>query len=261
MDKIEPIQISEMSLNVSDIRKLNEMVRLGGVAGLRFQQKETSTDFFNEITKEVGECFKWKTEFGDGFFREHREDCSAIEHLPVTGAETLLIPWHISGIHEREAHAGVFWRMDKFSAPAGSGKTGFFDCEYLCEIISPKWKELLSSARIVHLSGEHTEPRNAIEINPLTGNETIRIRIDSDRHEERLFSVDGREPTEKEQSIFRQISIWAFFNAYSNTGQQKFWEWEEGDIVVVDLFRMAYSVFGGFQIGQRVAVGRWALYG
>lgn len=260
MNIIEPKQTLEAHGVGPNFVNIADAVRIHGVVGLRVPEKERKSTLLDELTGEVGTLLGWSTEGGSGELFKYREDHSTIEHLSVTGMETPLVPWHVSGIHGEKHHAGVFWEMEKFSAPKGSGKTGFFDCEYLCKIISPKWKELLRSAKVVHLDGYHTKPRSAIEINPLTGNEAIRIRTDSDQCEEKLFSVDEREPTESEQLIFRQISIWAFFNARSNTQHQYFWEWQEGDVVIVDLFRMAHSVFGGFLPGQRVLVGNWAFY-
>lgn len=258
MNRIEPIQISIENAELANISEIAEIIRLHGVAGIRTGRE--GGELFETLTIGVSENLGWMCRFKGGDFFRYEEDHSTIKDLAICGSETPVVPWHISGIHEEFPHAGVFWKMQSFSASNGCGRTGFFDCEYLAEIISPKWKELLKASKIVHNNQDEQQPRNPIDINPVTGKETIRIRTDSDQCEEHLFSVEDREPTESEQSIFRQISIWTFFNARSNTQHQHFWEWEEGDIVIVDLFRMAYSVFGGFKPEERKIVGHWAFY-
>ena len=92
----------------------------------------------------------------------------------------------------------------------------------------------------------------AVDFHPLSGKATLRIETDRgcEVHPE-LYLFDKRDATELEKSNFKNIVEKIKSRLHEDKTILHYQEWQEGDLLIVDLFRMYHSVMGGFSRGQR----------
>ena len=58
--------------------------------------------------------------------------------------------------------------------------------------------------------------------------------------------------------LFKQIKNFVFYQITKNQSIRFYHEWKQGDLVIVDLFKMAHAVYGGFLPEEREFFGYWA---
>ena len=92
---------------------------------------------------------------------------------------------------------------------------------------------------------------------------TIRINLDDSLElgGPSVFKIkflDNQKVTEEDLALFQKIKRFVYSEIFNNEENLLTHEWNQGDIVLVDLFRMAHAVFGGFYPEEREFSGYWA---
>jgi len=203
-----------------------------------------------------------------------------------------VLQWHLEGVSLEHTQRAAAWFMYHFTAPKGTGSTGFVDMQALCDKLPTEYRSFLEAALIIHLPNWQSIPasqeeftkqfmwkrnaghdviwtedtgqivgsfaRKAIEDSPHTGEPTLRTCPCKAAWglQDYLLKIDGNLPTEKDEEFFKEIMDWVT-SEIKNPDNQIWWEWEQWDVVVPDLFRMAHGVHGGFEPGQRSFWGYW----
>jgi len=167
-----------------------------------------------------------------------------------------LLDWHIEQVYYVKPILAGLWNMYHFSAPQGSGNTQFMDSCKLYELLADEDKELLSNSIIYWKKQSHTGSgpyyTRAVAPHPTANKPTI--RVETDRGCEvppLLYLLNNEEPSEAEKTKFNDVVEYIKLQLNSNKELLYVHEWEEGDLLVVDLFRMYHSVKGGFARGER----------
>ena len=70
-----------------------------------------------------------------------------------------------------------------------------------------------------------------------------------------MSKFDGREPNKEEIDIHKKLVSWICSQVWDNKDIRMVLKWEEGDLAVPDLFKLAHSVSGGFIENQRTLEG------
>lgn len=210
------------------------------------------------------------------------------------GSEEILIEWHVEGASLKDTQRAGGWNMDTFSAPKGTGSTGFVDMAGLVTLLPEPFYKLLSRSTIIHVPNWQHQPesaeefknrflrkvnqglrkiwtldgdsyvasyaRPAIERHPDFGFEVLRICPCAAQWgvQDHLLLVDKGLPTKDEQLLFEEVLDWVRFQISANQENQFWWDWQENDFLIPDLFRLAHGVRGGFDAGQRKFEGYWA---
>lgn len=189
------------------------------------------------------------------------ENHSAREWIETAGTNDILLPWHIEHLYYRNPIVISTWNMTKFTTDNENGKTYFIDSEQAYNLMPEEWKLFLNSCKINNPNEEIND--NADDFSPIvnhwiTGNKMIRLAPRENRTSgTTLRSVNDREPTELEKELFEEIFIWFGNYVYNNEENRIVHRWQQGDLLIVDIFKMAHSVTGGFDPADREFIGMW----
>lgn len=174
--------------------------------------------------------------------------------------DQVILDWHIEHVDYDEyvPLIGGVWNMLKFTCSSESGKTYFFDTCKAYEMLEDEEKDFLNKCYLswydIDSSGPHYAP--AVSAHWLSSKPLIRIEI-TKGVKPVIEKFDGEPPTQKHHEEFRSIKE-KLHNIIDNYEPDRIvHKWEEGDIVIPDLHRMAHAVTGGFDPSQREFNGYW----
>lgn len=167
--------------------------------------------------------------------------------------DELFIPWHLEHCEKRESQIACSWNMIHFSSKYGTGNTGFINSYNLFEKMPTEWKSFLRSIEIIDRSNKFP-PRKCIKKHFLKNHDLIRL---SPNQEDNLHLVNNRTPSKEENELFSKIRNWYNNQILNNHDIQLWWEWSQGDLLIVDLSMMIHAVKGGFSLGERIISRNW----
>jgi alpha-ketoglutarate-dependent taurine dioxygenase len=169
-------------------------------------------------------------------------------------SEELFIPWHLEHVRSSNPNIASSWNMLNFTCPSKSGSTGFVDCIQIYDDLTEEYKHFLSKCLVVDSEHEFL-PRKPVIQHPNTGENILRLRPEG---MEELYYFNDRPADDSEKKYFSIISKWFTEEVFNNEKRQKWWFWDQGDILFPDLLVMAHAVRGGFKIEERSFSRFWA---
>jgi alpha-ketoglutarate-dependent taurine dioxygenase len=186
--------------------------------------------------------------------------------------DELMLNWHTEHVqNEGDSFHGATWRMEKFNCPEDSGHTYFVDMTKMFNDLSIEDQEFVSKCVSQVETRESTySPDGAqtikeikqsfkmVKAHPITEEKTLRIFLGASVPENiYLYEFDGREPTQEEKNrhlgLYKQICK----DVWQNESIRMVHKWQEGDLAVPDLFKLAHAVSGGFVENQRTLQGQF----
>lgn len=227
------------------------------------------------------------------YLQDHDKRISVAKQNNNNSSAESLIEWHLEGVSKKHPQRAALWHMTNFKTSPLNGQTGFVDMQALLGKVPEIWSTMLKNADIIHLPNWQHPPasdeeykrvfedkvargerkiwtedgdvfvasfaRKAVETNPATGEDTLRVCPCQAQWgvQDHLLLVDGRIPTDDEQNKFEQFLEWLRYEIIENDENQIWWQWNEGDLILTDLFRMAHGVNGGYNEGERNFHGYW----
>jgi len=290
-----PMQVAFENISYQEIiqnpRPFQDCFLNYGLVG--FKKSNFSNEQCLSILKTLGSSLSWSP-FGidESIWSYHQDYDQQIEINGIEKAENFMIQWHLEGVSKEKSQRAAGWNMYKFQCAEGTGGTGFVDIARLWKDLPSHHKGLLANAEIIHLpildgltensetvvkdftkwvkkgnkviwmrNGEEiiaSFARKAAEPHPLTSELCLRVCPceDSWGVQDFLLSVSGKSPNKDQLQQFDAIVEWVQ-NKTLEPSYQLWWEWEQGDLLIPDLFRMTHSVRGGFEKGQRSFHGYW----
>lgn len=211
---------------------------------------------------ELGELFNYHIiKIGDNETDNYIENHSAREWIETAGTNDILLPWHIEHLYYRNPIVISTWNMTKFTTDSENGKTYFIDAEQAYNAMPEEWKIFLNVCKINNPNEEIND--NADDFSPIvnhwiSGNQLLRLAPRENKTSgTTLRSVYDREPTQLEKELFEEIFIWFGNYVYTNEEDRIVHKWQQGDLLIVDIFKMAHSVTGGFDPADREFIGMW----
>jgi alpha-ketoglutarate-dependent taurine dioxygenase len=193
--------------------------------------------------------------------------------------DEILLSWHLEHVYYKNPIVISTWNMTKFKTDNENGKTYFLDCEKAYNEMPEDWKNFLSQCRVSQSLKQG--PKETIEWDSgrtknsdkdwkennycpvsehwITENPTLRLAIIKEDSSilYTLVSVDDRDPTELEVELFEEIIAWFAKYVYTNEDERIVHKWQEGDLLIVDIFKLAHAVTGGFNPEDREFIGMW----
>lgn len=215
-----------------------------------------------ELGKLLGDVFDWNV--------NSRADQDLIEQAFHIGGQSIeeekdynvtkdqyILDWHIEQIYFVYPPRVGLWHMTKITCPPGHGNTRFVDSNELFNILNIDEQEFLFQSIVLWdkpANGEvgpfYTE---AIKSHPVSGIPIIRIETDDGCYIlPTLYSLNGKTPTPEEEEKFQKIFLKIKAELKTNESIRYEQQWEEGDFLIVDLFRMYHAVMGGFGYQERI---------
>lgn len=192
-----------------------------------------------------------------GFISDHDiEDhtMTANKNEREYSSEELFIPWHLEHVRSSNPNIASSWNMLNFKCSPTSGSTGFVDCVEVYNDLKEEWKQFLSKSLVIDSQHEFA-PRIPVMQHPNTEENILRLRPEG---MEELHYFDGRPANDNEKKYFSIISKWFNEQIFKNEMRQKWWFWDEGDVLFPDLLVMAHAVKGGFKTEERSFSRFWA---
>lgn len=139
-----------------------------------------------------------------------------------------------------------------------AGNTHFVDSNELYESLPDEDKDFLSKSIVIWdkpigpRSGFGPYYTKALDTNKVNGKTVVRLETDSGcTIPVSLYLFDGIEPSKEQKDKFLSIlsSIKQKLNTDTSIRYEQ--EWQQDDVIIVDLFRMYHAVTGGFSYGER----------
>lgn len=277
MKQINIIQSSGIKYMLNNIEEVVDdfLVKSNGVVVYRdanFSQEEQL-----QILKKLGDFIGWSPNSKNSNSPAYIENHERKKQRKTK--DTILLNWHMEHTDYKNPIVGATWNMYKMKCDSKLGRTGFVDTTVLYENMPESWKTFLYNC--IEIVSKDTQINNekyekviydipCLEDHWYSGKPTIRIDLDSPNILNIKFK-DNKKVMEKDLLLFKEIKdyIWQemknhekqiFDNFEYDINEKKFFihEWKQGDFVIVDLFKMAHAVYGGFEAKDREFSGFWA---
>jgi alpha-ketoglutarate-dependent taurine dioxygenase len=180
----------------------------------------------------------------------------------VASADEYALGWHIEQVFYINSVLAGTWNMVHFDAPPKAGRTYFADSTEVYELLSERDKGFLD--KVVVEWDKPIGPKTgfgpfytrAVDSHPISGRPTLRLETDGGCIiTPNLYKFDGEDPTDKQLATYKRLYDWLRFELVENEGLRYVQDWSEGDMVLVDLFRMYHAVTDGFTHNQRIIRG------
>ena len=180
--------------------------------------------------------------------------------------------WHIEHVYLVNPIVAATWNMYRFTADENSGKTYFIDTSKIYEELSDDWKDFLqkcianSGDKIMADSNDPAikqyQEYSVVKNHWITGKKVIRIHLNRSESElNKLSKYDNRIPSKEEQEKFFEISKYINNRIIVDMAGLMFHKWQQGDLLIPDMFKLAHAVTGGFDPADREFCGKWGMQG
>lgn len=165
-----------------------------------------------------------------------------------------MLGWHLEHVLlKNDTFLGASWCMNLFKCEPGAGYTYFIDMAKLHDSLSDDDKDFLSStvASVEITKGDKTDlyENKVVQHHWVLGDKIIRLHFMPNSTS--LKSIEGRTPTQDEETRFDSIINNIMTQVYENRDIVKVQEWQEGDMLILDMFKLAHAVGGGFKQNER----------
>lgn len=201
-----------------------------------------------------------------------------------------ILNWHVEHSYWENPICAAAWNMHTFKEEnPKNGRTLFYPMDKYFDNLSDEDKEFAVSAyiRVYHQEEgtfnltEFVNPHKNWEVGEewianrpiavdhfITGKKTYRIATfglqDYDIGTMTcLDNINGQLPTEEQILRYKKQTMEAKYKVAKNLASETddiclIHEWQEGDLLIPDLFKMAHSITGGFDSRKRKFRGWWA---
>lgn len=225
-----------------------------------FRGANLSLDEQKEFHKTISKIFGFKIYGEDNSY--YTENHINNPKVNVVGSDDIMLGWHIEHVHYLNPIVLGTWNMFHLTSTYGSGKTYFVDTSIVYNMLDKEVKDFLNSCTLqrvlldsLNSSYEKFEYK-AIAKHWITGLPVIRIPMFSGS-DSPLIYINGKVPTDKDHEKFKEI-LKNISNIIKNdTNIRISHTWEQGDLVVMDAFKLAHAVTGGFDPKDREFTGMW----
>lgn len=260
MIETQPIEITSYNEAVENIDVIFEKFKKESIVVLRNLNLTRAEQ--SEFIRSMGDKTGWFPNHSSTFNQRYQEDHSRVENKEISGPEAIIVPWHLEHV-DYDTHtpiiAGV-WNMVKFTADPNTGKTYFVDASKIYSNLSDEDKEFLSKCLVRWYETDGSGPFDtpAVQTHWATGEPVIRIDVRTVLSTpEMLQEFDGKEPTTEQREKFVELRRFFLNEVFYNEDIRVFHRWQQGDLVIVDLFKNAHAVTGGFNSADREFFGEW----
>jgi alpha-ketoglutarate-dependent taurine dioxygenase len=255
------IEVSSYSEIIERLPEIADAFRSEGLALIRGHK--FSKDEHIQVTKLLGDIFDWSA------CSESSEDLFDLAYY-VAGQssdpnraydqfkkDSYFLDWHIEQVYLTSPPMAGIWYLEKFTGKAGSGETRFVDSSELYENLTESDKEFLNEVIVFWdkptNSGEGPFYTKVVDQHRLINKPVLRIETDNGCYiKPTVYSVSGKAPSDEDHARFKSIVLLLKKELYENRSIRYEQIWQEGDFLVVDLFRMYHAVMGGFKFGERI---------
>ena len=229
---------------------------------LVFRNANLSFEDHEQLQRVMGDVFGWSPNTFSGQTSRYVEDHSRNTNRTETNKDEVVVPWHVEHPYYDNPIVAGLWNMITFNIESGRGNTLFLDTAKVYEMLSESDKEFLGKCIVNSYSyGIHDRMFQTKAIKPhwLTSEPVVRFSLNDIKegwHD--LHSFDGRKPTKEESDRYLSIANWIVDEINNNEQLRIVHEWQQGDVIIPDLHKLAHAVMGGFSPRDRKFTGLWS---
>tara|TARA_B110000503_G_scaffold131362_2_gene205856 strand:+ start:7288 stop:8145 length:858 start_codon:yes stop_codon:yes gene_type:complete len=221
-----------------------------------------TTDQQSRFAKSMGDYVGWFPNNSDDFNQRYTEDHSRVGNKEEAGADAIVVPWHLEHVDfdtYTPIIAGI-WNMLHFTADPETGKTYFVDASAIYRSLPEDSQEFLSKCVVEWYEADGSGPfiTPAVQSHWLTGEPVIRMDVRFFvSTPEMLHTFNEEDPTLEDRKKFVELRNHFIDEIRFNEDIRIVHKWEQGDLLIVDLFKHAHAVTGGFNSENRKFTGEW----
>lgn len=217
-----------------------------------------------EIIGTAMNCFPNEEDKADLDYVETHE---IVQRTIKANKDEVLLNWHIEHAEFDNSMVLGIWSMEIFTAEPGHGNTVFVNTTDLYNKLPAEDREFLKSSIAVFPAGMVSSDLQwgqdeLIQSNSLTGpfirehwitkEPIVRISFWVDQW---LSKMADRATSEEDKIRFKQLFDYFWKEVKENKENWIVQEWQQGDLLIVDLQKMAHTVLGGFSPKDRKLQG------
>lgn len=254
-----PIEVESKEDLYKNLDKVRANFEGPGIAVIRGIQ--LSRDEQIQLVKDLGDLIGWyPNNKSRDILHKYQENHSANKYLEYSEPDEVILDWHLEHVDYDSfvPLVGGVWNMFKFTCDSNVGKTYFLDSCEAYKLFTEEEQEFLKKITLVWNDVDGSGPHYApVVVNHwISGNPLIRIEITKEVNPI-ISDFDGREATNEEMLRFLELKAKFHDIVDNNEDLRIIHKWQQGDIAIPDLYRMAHAVTGGFDSSEREFWGFW----
>ena len=266
MRSIREIEVSSLEDAVSKVQEIVDIFLDEGLLKLKGHKFSREEQLL--FTRSMGDILGWNVNSNtvpDNFnselverwaFEAGHSDNPQVEE---SGSDHYLLGWHIEQVFYIDPFLAGIWNMHHIGyEDKKAGRTFFADSIRIYDDLTQGEKDFLEKSVVIWDKpigpdrGFGPFYTKAIDVHPNTNKKVIRLESDGGTLIPlELYQFDGRTPTDEEIEQFNKIFAELRERLDRDLDIRYEQEWDEGDVIIVDLFRMYHALTGGFGLGQR----------
>lgn len=169
-------------------------------------------------------------------------------------SDELFILWHLEHIERPNPQVCATWKMNNFNCDKDAGSTGFIDARILYERLPDEWKLFLDNVFVIDPENQNYQ-RKCVQKHKHNKKNVLKLSPYS--HENIIVRVGNNQPSISDFDLFKEINEWFSYQVLQVEEDKIWWNWTEGDLLLVDLSTMIHCVKGGFLLGERIFSRYW----
>ncbi len=245
---------------IRNAEEIIETFKSFGVVAIRGANLTVEQQVF--VTKALGDITGWVPNNSTNFEQQYVENHKRLANKEETPGDQIVLGWHMEHVEYDHLSPiiGGSWNMVKFTADPETGRTYFVNTAKLYDTLSDSDKEFLLTAYVLWSEPGDTREYVTKAVRPhwLTGEPTLRFHIAASLTEPKnLDRIYDREPTAEERSRFVELRSRLVNMIHNDEDIRIIHRWNQGDLLIPDLFKGAHSATGGFNSDQREFIGYW----
>jgi alpha-ketoglutarate-dependent taurine dioxygenase len=219
---------------------------------LAFRNAHADFAMQEEITKFFGDHLGWYPNSTNSNPSDYIED----HHKHMMGSsiakkDEWMLGWHIEWVElENDSFRGSTWNMTKFDCEFDTGNTCFFDMTKFYNRLSDDEKDFLDKCTVKLSTKGNDFVYEYVKEHWITKEKTLRTFL-GDYGTTKLFKFNGQNPTEKQIEDFAVLHGKIIKVVWEDKEPRLVHQWQKGDLLIPDLFKLAHAVHGGFGRDQR----------
>jgi len=260
--KLEPMYVDSLESAINKLPEISEAFEKNGVVSMRGYR--FSDDDHGKIVQLLGDKYGWNV-CSDAEYHVlesarypggHSDD----PNMVVGTKDNYKLDWHIEQVFYIDPILAGAWNMTKFTADSSTGNTRFADSTKIYKSLTTEEQEFLNKSVVFWdkplNTGEGPFYTKAVDFHPYDKEPVIRVETDwGCTIMPELYLFDKESPSQEQKDKFLSIMKKVKDTLNNNEDIRLTQHWEEGDLLIVDLFRMYHAVMGGFKYGERVFTG------
>jgi len=233
-----------------------------------FRNANLSEDEQFDFAKKLGKLIGWSLLNDTSKYIENHMRKSDL----ISGPDDIILDWHIEHTYYSNPIVASTWNMYNFKTNPENGKTYFIDMGLVFDMLSKEEQQFLLNSIIIESEVVRKSQLKNNFVNSgldwldqypivskhwLTDKPIIRFPILPKYLMIKLISYKKKSPSDESLTYFETLINKIEDIVWNNQEIRMVHKWQQGDLVIPDMFKLAHAVTGGFSYKDREFRGIW----